>query len=80
MSIDKDYRVLIHLGDMLITTYNLHTEFENGEFVGVSSSHTDSESFNNPIEDEDIDAILEAGTAHGKEAINGYTVEWFLLN
>lgn len=35
MSIDKDYRVLIHYGDMLLATYTLHTEFEDGEYIDV---------------------------------------------
>jgi hypothetical protein len=80
MSIDKDYRVLIHHGDTLLATYALHTEFEDGEFIDVSSTYTVGEPNDDPIEDEAIEAILEADTAHGKEAINDYTVEWFLLN
>ena len=80
MSIDKDYRVLIHHGDTLLATYNLHTEFEDGEFIDVSSRHTAGEPNNDPIEDEGVEVILEADTAHGKESINDYTVEWFLLN
>ena len=39
MSIDKDYKVLIHLGDMLIAAHTLHTEFEDGEYVDVSITH-----------------------------------------
>lgn len=80
MSIDKDYRVLIHHGDMLLATYTLHTEFENGEFVDVSATYTVGESNNDPIEGEAVEMILESDLAHGKETINDYIVEWFLLN
>ena len=80
MSIDKDYRVLIHQGDMLLATYTLHTEFEDGEFIDVSSTHTAGDPYDDPIEDEAVDVILKADTAHGKEVIKDYTVEWFLLN
>ncbi len=80
MSIDKDYRVFVKRGDTLLATYNLHTEFENGEYVDVSSSVVVVEPDFDPIEDEAVELILGAGTAHGKEVINGYTVEWFLIN
>ena len=80
MSIDKNYRVLIHHGDTLLATYTLHTEFEDGEFVDVSSSYTVGEPDNDPIEDEAVEVILKAGAAHGKETIDGFTVEWFLIN
>lgn len=80
MSTDKDYKVLIHLGDMLLSSYTLHTEFEDGEYVDVSSTHLIGEPDNDPLEDEVIDLILEAGTASGKETINEYTIEWHLIN
>ena len=80
MSIDKDYRVMIHRGDTLLATYILHTEFEDGEFVDVSSSYTVGEPDSDPIEEEAVEAILKTEAAHGKENINGYTLEWFLLN
>lgn len=80
MSIDKDYRVSIHLGEKLLASYTLHTEYEDGEYIDVSSTHTVGEPDHDPIEEEAVDAILEAETAHGKEVINGYTLEWFLLN
>lgn len=80
MSIDKDYRVMIHRGDTLLATYTLHTEFEDGEFVDVSSSYTVGEPDSDPIEEEAVEAILKIESAHGKENINGYTLEWFLLN
>ena len=80
MSIDKDYKVLIHLGDSLIASYTLHTEFEDGEYVDVSSIHTVGEPIADPLEDEAIELILEADTESGKETINEYTVEWHLIN
>ena len=80
MSIDKDYKVSIHLGNMLLASYTLHTEFENGEFIDVSSTHMNGEPNNDPIEDEAVELILEADTASGKETINEYTVEWHLIN
>ncbi len=80
MSIDKNYRVLIHCGDVLLATYTLHTEFKDGEFIDVSSTYTVGEPNDDPIEDEAVEVILEAASAHGKETINDYTVEWFLLN
>ena len=79
MSIDKDYKVLIYLGDRLLASYTLHTEFEDGEYVDVSLIHTVGEPFNDPLEDEAIDLILETGTASGKETINEYTVEWHII-
>ena len=80
MSIDKDYKVMIYLKDNLLATYTLHTEFEDGEYVDVSASYTGGEPSNDPIEDEAVEAILKAGTAYGKKNINGFTLEWFLLN
>jgi len=80
MSIDKDYKVLIHGGDTLLASYTLHTEFEDGEFIDVSSTHMSSEPNYDPIEDEAVELILEADMASGKETINGYTVEWHLIN
>lgn len=80
MSIDRDYRVMIHRGEELIATYTLHTEFENGEYVEVSSSYMVGEPDYDPIEEEAVEAILQNESAHGKECINGYTLEWFLLN
>lgn len=80
MSTDKDYRVMIYLGDELIATYTLHTEFEDGEYVDVSSSFTAGEPSHDPIEEEAVEAILKNDSAYGKENINGYTLEWFLLN
>ena len=80
MSVDKDYKVTIHLGDMLLAAYTLHTEFEDGEFIDVTSTHIDGEPDNDPIEDEAVDLILEANTASGKETVNEYTVEWHLIN
>ena len=80
MSIDKDYKVLIHLGDTLIASYTLHTEFEDDEYVDISSIHTAGEPNADPIEDEVTDLILEADSASGKETIHGYTVEWHLIN
>ena len=79
MSIDKDYRVLIHHGDTLLATYTLHTEFEDGEYVDVSSTHISGEPNDDPIEDKAVELILEANTANGKESINEFTVEWHLL-
>ena len=80
MSVDKDYRVMIHSGDTLLATYTLHTEFENGEFVDVSSSYTVGEPDSDPIEEEAVDTILKSEAAHGKKTINGYTLEWLLIN
>ena len=80
MSIDKDYKVLIHLDDTLIASYTLHTEFEDGEYIDVSSIHTVGEPNVDPIEDEVTDLILESDTASGKETIDVYTVEWHLIN
>ena len=80
MSIDKDYKVLIRHGDTLLATYILHTEFEDGEFVDVSSIHIAGEPYDDPIEDEAVELILESGAANGKEPINEYTVEWHLFN
>lgn len=80
MSIDKDYKVMIHLGEMLIASYTLHTEFEDGEYVDVSSCHMVGEPDNDPLEDEAIDLILESDGPSGKETINDYTVEWHLIN
>ena len=80
MSIDKDYKVLIHLGDMLFTSFTLHTEFEDGEFIDVSSTHIAGEPDDAPIVDEAIELILKTDTASGKETINEYTIEWHLIN
>lgn len=80
MSVDKDYKVMVHRGDTLLATYTLHTEFEDGEFVDVSSSYTVGEPDMDPIEDESVEMILETEAAHGKQTINGYTLEWFLIN
>ena len=80
MSIDKDYKVLIHHGDRLLTSYTLHTEFEDGDFIDVSSTHIVGEPNDDPIEDEAVELILEADTASGKETIDEYTVEWHLIN
>lgn len=77
---DKDYRVMIHRGDTLLATYTLHTEFDDGEFVDVSSSYTLGEPDSDPIEEEAVEVILKTEAAHGRENINGYTLEWFLLN
>jgi len=80
MSIDKDYKVSIHLSEMLLASYTLHTEFENGEYMDVSSTHMVGEPNNDPLEDEAVDLILEAGTSSGKETIDIYTVEWHLIH
>lgn len=80
MSTDKDYKVLIQHGDTPFISCTLHTEFEDGEFIDVSSTHLAGEPDSHPIVDEAIDLILEANTASGKETINEYTVEWHLLN
>lgn len=80
MNIDKDYRVMIHLGDKLLATYTLHTEFEDGEYVDISSSYTVGEPSMDPIEEKAVETILRTEVAHGKEVIDGYTLEWFLVN
>ncbi len=80
MSIDRDYRVMIHLGDSLLATYTLHTEFEDGEFIDVSATYTVGEPNSDPIEEEAVKTILESEASYGKQEINGYTLEWFLLN
>ncbi|MES9973305.1 MAG: hypothetical protein ABW094_03525 [Candidatus Thiodiazotropha sp.] len=80
MSIDKDYKVLIHHGDTLLASYTLHTEYEDGEYIDVSSSHIFGEPNDDPIEDKAVEVILEAETASGRESIDEYTVEWHLIN
>jgi hypothetical protein len=80
MSIDKNYRVMVHLGDILLATYTLHTESQDGEMLDVSSSYTVGEPDQDPVEEEAVETILETEAAHGKKVINGYTVEWFLIN
>jgi len=80
MSIDKDYKVSIHLGEMLLASYTLHTEFEDGEFIDVSSTHIAGEPNNDPIEDEAVELILKTDTASGKDTVGDYTVEWHLIN
>lgn len=80
MSVDKNYRVIIRHGDNILATYTLHTEFEAGEYIDVSSTTIVGEPNNDPLEDEAIDVVLKVGTAHGKEDVQGFTVEWFLIN
>ena len=80
MSIDKDYKVMIHLGEILLASYTLHTEFEDGECVDISTSQIVGEPDNDPLEDEAVDLILEADSPSGKETIKEYTVEWHLIN
>ena len=79
MSVDKQYRVLIHSGDKLLCTFTLNTEWGD-EFIDVSSTFTDGEPNDESLVDEAVDVILEAESAHGKESINGCTLEWFLIN
>ena len=72
MSIEKDYRVLIHREDELLATYTLHAEFEDGEYLDVSSSHVAGESNSDPVEDEAVELILKSETPHGKVYSDGY--------
>lgn len=79
MDVDKDFRVLIYKGDVLVSTYELHAEFEDGECVDVSSCHSAGESLDDPLEDEGIDVILESGLDSGVGIAKGFKIEWQLL-
>ena len=79
MSIDKDFRVLIYKRDELVATYQLHTVFEGGEYVDVSSCHSSGEPLDDPLEDEGIDVILDSGQDSGVGIAKGYKIEWRLL-
>lgn len=80
MSLDKDFRVSIYRHEALLCTYELHTEFEDGECVDVSSTHTSGEPFDDPLEDEAIDLILESGLDSGVGIVQGFKIEWILIN
>ncbi|PCM43423.1 hypothetical protein [Marinobacter sp. ANT_B65] len=80
MSLDKDFRVSIYKNEALLCTYELHTEFEDDEYVDVSSRHTSGEPFDDPLEDEAIDLILESGLDSGVGIVQGFKIEWVLLN
>lgn len=79
MDIDKDFRVLIYKGDELVSTYELHAEFKDGEYVDVSSSHSSGESLDDPLDDEGIDIILESGLDSGVGIAKGFKIEWKLF-
>ncbi|WP_278357982.1 hypothetical protein [Idiomarina abyssalis] len=79
MSIDKDFSVLIYKNDELVSSYELHVEFEDGECVDVSSCHAAGESLDDPLEDEGIDVILESGQDSGIGIAKGFKIEWRLI-
>lgn len=79
MDVDKDFRVLIYKNDDLVSSYELHAEFEDGECVDVSSCHSAGEPLDDPLEDEGIDVILESGQDSGIGIAKGYKIEWKLL-
>ncbi len=79
MDVDKDFRVLIYKNDDLVSSYELHAEFEDGECVDVSSCHLAGEPLDDPLEDEGIDVILESGQDSGIGIAKGYKIEWKLL-
>lgn len=79
MDVDKDFRVLIYENDELVSSYELHAEFEDGECVDVSSYHSAGEPLDDPLEDEGIDVILESGHDSGVGIAKGHKIEWKLL-
>lgn len=77
--VDKYFRVLIYKNDELVSTYELHAEFEDGGCVDVSSYHAAGESLGDPLEEEGIDVTTESGQDSGVGTAKGFKIEWKLI-
>lgn len=79
MNVDKDFRVLIYKNDELVSTYELHAEFEDGECVDISSCHAALESLDDPLEDEGINVITGSGQDSGVGIAKSLKIEWKVI-